>query len=241
VACKQWNNLPATETTNTGTLENPPHLSSNTFTKLRFREVNHGGIFQWVFAKIQCMHCEDPACKAACLVGALQKTDFGAVVYDDRRCIGCRYCMMACPFGVPTFMWDSRWPWIRKCTFCADRQGAGLQPACVTTCPTGALKFGDRERLIVEARERVAADPEHYYDHIYGEKEVGGTHWLYIGPIPFEELDFPNVSTEAVTTNPGHAMGAVPIGLIAVAATMSGIYWLTKRRQSVSKEKTSKE
>jgi len=239
VACKQWNELPAGETTNTGTIENPPHLSEETFTKLRFREVDYNGKFHWVFAKIQCMHCQDPACVAACLVGALQKTEFGAVVYDDRKCIGCRYCMMACPFGVPTFMWDSRWPWIRKCTFCADRQGAGLQPACVTTCPTGALKFGEREDLITEARERIAAHPGEYVDHIYGEKEVGGTSWLYISPVPFEELGFPTVDEEPVTVNPGRAMGAVPIALLAVAAATTGVYWLTKRRQNMSQAQAS--
>ena len=234
VACKQWNQLPAEKTSNRGTLENPPQLSARTFTKLRFREVEHDGEFHWVFAKIQCMHCEDPACVAACLVGALQKTKDGPVIYDDRRCIGCRYCMIACPVGVPTFEWDEPLPWIRKCTFCADRQGGGLEPACVTTCPSGALKFGEREELIAEARERIAAHPGEYVDHIYGEKEVGGTSWLYLSPVPFEELGFPNLKYEAVTVNPERAMSGVPPALIAVAALMSGIYWLTKRRNRLS-------
>jgi len=239
VACKQWNELPAEETTNRGTLENPPQLSARTFTKLRFREVEHDGEFRWVFAKIQCMHCEDPACVAACLVGALQKTKDGPVIYDDRRCIGCRYCMMACPFGVPTFEWDKPLPWIRKCTFCADRQAAGLEPACVSTCPTGALKFGEREELIAEARERIAAHPDKYVDHIYGEREVGGTSWLYLSPVPFEKLGFPNLKYEAVTINPERAMSAIPPALVAVAALMSGIYWLTKRRNRLSEMESS--
>jgi len=247
VACKQWNELPTMEMekdgvlqerpedwVNNGTLENPPHLSADTFTKLRFREIERDGQFHWVFAKIQCMHCEDPACAAACLVGALEKTENGPVIYDDHKCIGCRYCMMACPFGVPTFMWDSRWPWIRKCTFCADRQGGGLEPACVSTCPSGALKYGDREALIEEARERIAVNPEKYVDHIYGEKEVGGTSWLYLSPVPFEDLGFPTMNSEAVTVNPSRAMSAVPPALVAVAALMSGIYWVTKRRQKMS-------
>ncbi|MBL7119239.1 MAG: 4Fe-4S dicluster domain-containing protein [Dehalococcoidia bacterium] len=247
VACKQWNELPTMEMEkdgvlqerpkdwiNSGTIENPPQLSADTFTKVRFREVEHDGKFHWVFAKIQCMHCEEPACVEACLVGALEKTKDGPVTYDDRKCIGCRYCMMACPFGVPTFEWEKRWPWIRKCTFCADRQGGGLEPACVTTCPTGALKFGEREDLIVEARERIAARPDEYVDYIYGEKEVGGTSWLYLSPIPFEKLDLPTLGTEKVTINPERAMGAVPPALVAVAALMAGIYWLTKRRQKLS-------
>ncbi|MCJ7522040.1 MAG: 4Fe-4S dicluster domain-containing protein [Dehalococcoidia bacterium] len=237
VACKQWNELPAEETTNTGTLENPPKLSAHTFTKLRFREVEDNGKFHWVFAKIQCMHCEEPACAAACLVGALQKTEEGPVVYDDRRCIGCRYCMMACPFGVPTFEWDEAWPWIRKCTFCADRQSGGLQPACVTTCPTGALELGERDELIAVARSRIAAHPDEYVDHIYGENEVGGTSWMYISPVPFEKLGFPTLGMDAVTINPERAMSAVPPALIAVAGLMSGIYWLTKRRNKLSRER----
>lgn len=241
VACKQWNQLPSEETTNRGTIENPPQRSASTFTKMHFTELEYEGKFRWVFNKTQCMHCQDAGCKAACLVGAFQKTDDGAIIYDDRRCIGCRYCMMACPFGVPTFMWESRWPWIRKCTFCADRQGGGLEPACVTTCPTGALKFGDREELIKEARERIGAHPGEYIDHIYGEHEVGGTSWLYISPVPFEEIGFPTLGTEAVTVNPGRAMSAVPPALVGVAALMTGVYWITKRRQKNHSKSGSQE
>ncbi|RLC93269.1 MAG: hypothetical protein DRI40_08945 [Chloroflexi bacterium] len=235
VACKQWNGLPAEETVNRGTYENPPHLSGKTFTKVRFTEIEDNGRLQWVFTKIQCMHCVDPACVAACLVGALQKRDDGPVIYDKGRCIGCRYCMMACPFGIPTFEWWDRWPWIRKCTLCVNRwPGTDQEPACVAACPTGALKFGDREALIEEARERIAAHPGKYVNHIYGEKEVGGTSWLYLSAVPFTELGFPNLGEEAVTVNPARAMSAVPPALVAVAALMSGIYWLNKRRQRMS-------
>ena len=241
VACKQWNELPAVATTNRGTYENPPQMSAYTFTKIRFTEIEDAGKFQWVFAKVQCMHCEHPACVEACIVGALQKTEDGPVVYDDRKCIGCRYCMVACPFGIPNFEWDKPLPWIRKCTFCADRQGGGLKPACVTTCPTGALKFGEREELITEARERIAAEPGKYVDHIYGEKEVGGTSWLYLSPIPFEKLGFPTLGSEAVTVNVERAMGAVPPVLLGVAAVMSGIYWLSKRRDKMNQAKANDE
>ena len=244
VACKQWNELPAEATTNTGTCENPPRMTAYTFTKIHFTEIENNGKLQWVFNKLQCMHCEHPACVEACIVGALEKRADGPVTYDDRKCIGCRYCQVACPFGIPNFEWDKPMPWIRKCTFCADRQGAGLQPACVTTCPTGALKFGEREDLIAEARERIAAEPGKYFDHIYGEKEVGGTSWLYLSPVPFEKLGFAKHSFEPVTINAARAMGFVPPVLLGVAAIMTGIYWLTKRRQKISqaeggdKEKT---
>lgn len=244
VACKQWNELPAVATTNTGTYENPPRMDAYTFTKIRFTELEDNGKFQWVFTKHQCMHCEHPACVEACIVGALEKRPDGPVTYDDNKCIGCRYCQVACPFGIPNFEWDKPLPWIRKCTFCADRQGGGLKPACVTTCPSGALEFGERDDLIAEARERIAATPGRYVDHIYGEKEVGGTSWLYLSPVPFEKLGFESHGSEPVTINAARAMGAVPPVLLGVAAAMTGIYWLTKRRQKINqaeggdKEKT---
>jgi len=234
VACKQWNELPAVATTNTGTFENPPRMDAYTFTKIRFTELEDNGRFRWVFTKLQCMHCEHPACVEACIVGALEKRPDGPVTYDDRKCIGCRYCQVACPFGIPNFEWDKPMPWIRKCTFCADRQGAGLMPACVTTCPTGALNFGERDDLLAEARERIAKAPGRYISHIYGEKEVGGTSWLYLSPVPFEKVGFASHSSEPVTVNAERAMGAVPPVLLGVAAAMAGIYWLTKRRQRLN-------
>ncbi|KPK23409.1 MAG: hypothetical protein AMJ70_03555 [Dehalococcoidia bacterium SG8_51_3] len=240
VACKQWNELPAETTANGGTYENPPKLSAYTFTKIRFNEVDDGnGKLRFVFTKLQCMHCEHPACVAACPVGALQKTPNGPVTYDDNKCFGCRYCMVACPFGIPSFEWDKPLPWIRKCTFCADRQGGGLEPACVTTCPTGALKFGEREELLIEARERITASPGKYINHIYGENEAGGTSCLYLSPVPFEKLGLPNLSSEPVTVNVERAMGAVPPVLLGVAAAMSGVYWLVKRRDRMGCEKVN--
>ena len=234
IACKQWNELPSDATTNRGTYENPPRLDAHTFTKIRFNEVENDGTFHFVFTKVQCMHCEYPACAAACPVGALQKTDNGPVIYDDNKCFGCRYCMVACPFGIPNYEWDTPLPWVRKCTFCADRQSGGLKPACVSTCPTGALKYGEREELIAEARQRIAEHPSEYVNHIYGEKEAGGTSWLYLSPIPFDKLGFPNIDSEPVTINAERAVGAVPPVLIGVAAAMTGVYWLLQRRQKLS-------
>jgi formate dehydrogenase iron-sulfur subunit len=208
-------------------------MDACTFTKINFTELEYNGRFRWVFNKTQCMHCEHPACVEACIVGALEKQPDGPVTYDDHKCIGCRYCQVACPFGIPNFEWDKPMPWIRKCTFCADRQAAGLRPACVTTCPTGALVSGDREVLLAEARQRIASSPGKYVDHIYGEKEVGGTSWLYLSPVPFEKLGFASVGSEAVTINAARAMGLVPPVLLGVAATMTGVYLLTKRRHKL--------
>jgi formate dehydrogenase iron-sulfur subunit len=238
-ACKQWNQMPATATTNYGTYENPPQLSATNFTKIRFTETEDNGKFHFVFTKLQCMHCEEPACATACPVSALQKRPEGAVTYDDKRCFGCRYCMTACPFGIPTFQWDTPTPWIRKCTFCFDRQSGGLKPACVTTCPTGALKYGERDELLVEAHQRIQDAPDKYVDHIYGEHEVGGTSWLYLSPIPFEKLGFKKLQDEAVIVNAERAMSFVLPVLGSMAVLMTGIYWVAKRREN-NKAQTGK-
>ena len=247
IACKQWNEndefIPTeqngVQSFNWGSYENPPQLSTRTWTKMRFTELEHDDKFHWVFNKLQCMHCLQPACVEACPVRALQKTDDGPVVYDDSRCFGCRYCMVACPFGIPTFQWEKTVPLVRKCTFCTDRLGEGLEPACVKTCPTGALKLGEREELLTEARERIAASPDKYVNHIYGEKEVGGTSWLYLSPVPFEKLGLPTLSPEPVIVHVERAMAAVPPVLLSVTAVMSGIYWLAKRRDRISQEKAA--
>jgi formate dehydrogenase iron-sulfur subunit len=229
-ACKQSHKLPETIKPDN---ESPPELSTNIWTTLRTRKSDN----EWFYAKRQCMHCEHPACVEACPVGALQKTPEGPVVYDIHKCFGCRYCMVACPFGVPDFEWGDPIPWIRKCDFCADRLAAGLEPACVDACTTGALTFGSRNELIAEARERIKAEPAKYTDHIYGEEEAGGTSWLYISTMPMEKMGFPSLESKPVTLNAQRAMGAVPPVLLGVAAAMSGIYWLVKRRIHMSREK----
>jgi len=228
-ACKHAHNLPETIKPDN---EHPPKLDSNIWTTLC--TMKNGN--EWLYAKRQCMHCEHPACVAACPVGALQKTPEGPVIYDAQKCFGCRYCMVACPFGVPDFEWEDPTPWIRKCDFCADRLAAGLEPACVDACTKGALKFGVREELIAEARERIADEPAKYIDHIYGEKEAGGTAWLYLSTIPLEKMGFPSLEFRPVTLNAQRAMGAVPPVLIGVAAATTCIYWVIKRRNQRSKE-----
>jgi len=230
-ACKQWNGLPAESTHNVGSYENPPRRSAKTWTTVTFNEVSEGKGFQWVFAKRQCMHCEHPACASACIVGALHKTAQGPVAYDGTKCIGCRYCMLACPFGVPTFEWDKPIPYIRKCTMCEDRQAEGKEPACAAACPTGAIAFGERDALLREARSRIRTYPHEYVDHVYGEKEVGGTSELYISSVPFEKLGFPILGYEPISHYADFAMLGVPPTMIAVGAAMGGIYWFVKRRE----------
>jgi len=144
-----------------------------------------------VFVKRQCMHCLQPACASACLTKALLKTDEGPVVWRAGKCMGCRYCMISCPFDMPKAEYGSPTPRIQKCDLCASRLAEGELPACVENCPAEALTFGRRSELLAEAHRRIAEEPEKYEHHIYGEREAGGTSWLYLAATKFEDLGFP--------------------------------------------------
>lgn len=230
-ACKQWNELPAESTRNLGSYENPLRRSAKTWTTITFNEVEEENNFYWIFAKRQCMHCEYPACASACIVGALKKTAQGPVAYDGSKCIGCRYCMLACPFSSPTFEWNKPIPYVCKCTMCDDRQAEGMDPACAATCPTGAIIFGERDELLQEAHSSIRSNADRYVDHIYGEKEVGGTSELYLSSVPFEKLGFPVLGPERISRYADVAMLGVPPTIAAVGAVMGGIYWFVKRRE----------
>jgi len=264
VSCKAWNELPGVKTQlpvgNLG-LQNPTVLSSKTFVVITYHEIEDdkapGGL-RYVSAKRQCMHCDEPACASACPVTALHKTAEGPVVYDSKKCIGCRYCMWACPFGVPTVEWDKLAPAIRKCTGCYDRIGqpppalrnghpltadeskrfaaAHAIPACVKQCPAGALIYGEREDMLAEGKRRIAAAPARYVKHIYGEKEAGGTGALYLSSVPFRELGFPEVGTESYPARSKVALSAVPPAVIAVGAALGGTYALARRRDEVARK-----
>ena len=229
VACKQWNELPAVSTEQGGTYENPPDLSPDTWTVVKFREIGENGTFKWVFSKWQCMHCLQPACVTVCPTEALYKTEEGPVLYDENRCIGCQYCRTACPFSIPRFDWEKERV-VRKCVMCADRIENGLEPACVKTCPPGALSFGEREAAIAKANE---AEAEGAY--VYGRDEVGGTSWIYISDIPFDELKFPAVGTESYPSH-SRVIWASQIATIVVGAAALGIYSLYLRRKKMEGE-----
>lgn len=153
-----------------------------------------------VFVKQQCMHCLRPACVSACLVGALNRQPDGAVTYDADKCIGCRYCMVACPFEVPAYEFsDPLAPRVRKCTLCASElESDGKIPACAEICPPMAISFGKREEILKLAHEKIAQEPDHYIDHVYGEHEVGGTSVLYLAGMPFTALGFPELGTKPI-------------------------------------------
>jgi Fe-S-cluster-containing dehydrogenase component len=187
-----------------------------------------------VHVKRQCMHCFEPACASACLVGAFRKTPEGPVIYDDSVCIGCRYCMMACPFGAPAYTYDEpAAPVVRKCTMCFERIAEqGGRPACAEICPVEAITFGRRCDLLALARSRIARDPERYVDHIYGEHEAGGTCVLYIADRPFEELGFPpDVGTTPYPELTKGFLSAVPLVLTIWPALLMGAYAFTKHRE----------
>ncbi len=194
VACKQWNQLPATKTKFSGTYQNPPKLSGTTWTLVNFIEpaksrTEFDGDPQWLFRKQQCLHCADPACVKACPTGALTKLDNGIVYINQAVCAGCKYCVEVCPFQTPKA--DHKTGTARKCWMCLDRVLNGLQPACATACPTGAVVFGDRKAMLSKAKKRVVDLKKQYPKsdpYIYGEKELGGLGVLYLLPENDPEL-----------------------------------------------------
>jgi formate dehydrogenase iron-sulfur subunit len=189
------------------------------------------------FVKSQCMHCVDPACASACLARALEKTPAGPVVYHGDRCLGCRYCMVACPFDVPKFEYESATPFIRKCTFCAGRQSQGLDPACTSVCPSGALTFGTRAALLQEARRRVYGSPDTYAQEIYGELEAGGTSWMYISDRPLAQVGMnPGVPNVPFSSLAQPALAAVPFVLTLWPPLLMGLYTFSQRRKSLDVE-----
>jgi formate dehydrogenase iron-sulfur subunit len=187
------------------------------------------------FAKKQCMHCVEPACVSACPARALEKSAAGPVTYTTNRCLGCRYCMVACPFDVPKFEYQKAQPYVRKCTFCASRQAEGRMPACTEVCPTGALQFGSRAELLEEARTRIYQHPDQYVHHIYGEHEAGGTSWLYISDVPLEDLGLKaGVSTTPYPELTKTALSAVPVVMTLWPPLLMGLYTFAHRRDAVA-------
>ena len=223
-ACRDWNKT-APERDESGLYDAPRKLSADTWTIIQLYE----GQDEFSFVKHQCMHCIEPACVSACPVHALTKTDTGAVTWDAGRCIGCRYCMLACPFHIPRFEWDVPIGDIAKCTLCQDRLLEGKGPNCAEWCPTGALISGKRDELVAEAEDRLAANPGTYVDHIYGKDDAGGTSVLYLSSVPFVKLGFPELGDEPVaevSENVGNIV--IPGIIIGGPLLLAGIRYLAK-------------
>lgn len=187
VACKRWNDLNAVSTSISQNWTNPPDLSPQTYNYIRFVEKGKGEDFEWDYATVRCMHCLQPACANVCPVHAITKYQEGPVVVDQTKCIGCKYCVAACPFGIMKY--DQQKNKVFKCTFCFDRIREGLQPACTQTCPTAALKFGEREDIIKEATARSVE----INSYTYGKEEAAGTSVIVVSKVSPTDLGYPSV------------------------------------------------
>ena len=243
--CRNWNETQA-EWDPQGIFDTPVDLSGDTWTVIQLYQDqaadDPADRANWSFVKRNCMHCLDPACVSACTVGALQKTAEGPVIYDTERCFGCRYCMVACPYQVPRYEWDTTTPLVQKCTFCygtvqrdgsthaKNRLAQGQGPACVEACPTGALQWGTREEILADAKTRVDEEPGKYYeDRVYGEHEAGGTLQLVLSHVPFEKVGLSKLDPQPLPSLTDTVNWAVPTIFIGMGGLMSAIYKVRSR------------
>ena len=228
-ACSEANALPVPDIGDTSALDKIRKTSVTQLTVVNRYKTDKGE----VFAKKQCMHCNQPGCVSACPVNAMKKRADGAVTWDT-NCMGCRFCMVSCPFDIPKFEYQSATPKILKCTLCWERLKKGQKPACVEACPAEALTFGARRQLIEEANRRIYTESWKYISHIYGEREVGGTGYLYISAVPFEQIGF---RTDLGTTPyPEFSKGflySIPIVLLLWPAFLIGVKTMTSRKDEL--------
>lgn len=225
LACKESNQLPGAD-------QVPQALASDAYSFVeRVEVITADGESTTRYVKRQCMHCLNAACVSACPAAAMYDSGEGPVIYRADRCLGCRYCQVGCPFGVPRFDWqDGIAPTISKCWMCYDRLQAGGEPACVEACPAGAVRFGRRSELLIQARAQIATHPDRYVDHVFGESEVGGTSVVYLSDVPFEQLGFPlDLPDVAPPEQTEKVMSALPFVIGGMAALMSGTAFYTHR------------
>ncbi len=215
-----------------GLWDAPEDLSGNTRTLIKlFREGE-----KWSYIKYSCMHCQKASCVSACPVKAMTKDpETGIVHYNKDNCIGCRYCQIACPFNIPKFQWDRAVPQIVKCDFCRDTnlKEKGI-PACAEVCPAGAIQFGKRGELLHEARERLRQNPERYVQHIYGEREVGGTNHLYLAGVPFARLGLPELKSEAPASFSERIQHTIYKGFIAPVALFASLFAIAVKNRKTA-------
>lgn len=192
------------------------------------------------FVRQQCRHCLEPACVSACLVGAMQKTPEGPVIYDQDKCMGCRYCLVACPYGIPRYEWGQAVPYVRKCTLCYERLREGKVPACVEACPEKATIFGDRSELLQEAHRRLEANPGKYVPQVFGEHEVGGTSVLYLSDIPLDFLSWQSeLDDRPLPDRTWASLKKVPPVILGMSGLMAGISWIVGRRMKIAAQSNS--
>jgi Fe-S-cluster-containing dehydrogenase component len=232
VACAEAHGLPVPDQSDESVFEKQRQTSITQWTVVNRYKTEKGE----VFTKRQCMHCNQPGCVAACLVKAMQKREEGPVTWDG-NCMGCRYCMVSCPFDIPKFEYNTWNPRIHKCNLCYERVKEGKQPACVEACPAEALTFGTRKGLVEEAKTRIYQNPDNYYHHLYGEYEVGGSSYMYLSAVPFEQIGF---RTDLGTTSyPKFTTGflySVPVVLLLWPAFLLGVSQITKREEEIRRK-----
>lgn len=220
VACGEQNGMKIPDIINDAALETRRTTSDKQYTVVNRYETDKGE----VFVKTQCMHCYQSACAAACPTVAMEQTHKGPVIWKSGRCIGCRFCMVSCPFNMSMFEWDEWNPKMQKCHLCFERIEEGKKPACVSACPTDALMFGTRVKNLEIARHRIYSHPDKYVHHIYGEHEVGGTGYIYLSAVPFDQLGFrTDLGTRPYPEYTKEFLYSVPMILFGVPAFLLGI------------------
>ena len=227
VACHEANDLPP---------DNREYVLHDAPTSLNDRTKNIIKLYkddqQRSYVKQQCMHCIDPACASACMIGSFQKREFGIVTWDPNRCIGCRYCQVACPYHIPKFEWDEAAPRIIKCELCNHRIAEGKIPACCDVCPRGAVIYGTHKELLAEAKRRLAENPDKYVPKIYGEHDGGGTQVLYLSHIEFDKLGLPDLGDEGtahLNRKVQHGIYQGMIAPVAMYAVLGGVMLRNRR------------
>jgi formate dehydrogenase iron-sulfur subunit len=237
-ACNVVNELPAPEKSfdDLAVLEESRRTNGGTYTVVNGFKQGDGT--SPTFVKTQCNHCLEPACASVCFVKAFRKDKTGAVTYDASLCVGCRYCMVACPFNIPAYEYDEAFtPRVMKCTLCKPRIEKGQLPGCVESCPKEALTFGSRTQLIKEARRRIERFPDRYVDHVYGETEMGGTSWLYLSGRPFSDIgmreDLGITPAPSLTAGP---LSAVPIIVGLWPVLLTGIWAISRRKDQIAEQ-----
>ncbi|MGC8723952.1 MAG: hydrogenase 2 operon protein HybA [Acidobacteriota bacterium] len=239
VACREANDMPPERTAlGGGIYDSPISLDGQTRNIIKLYEGTDG---KSSYMKAQCMHCLDPACVGACMIGALQKREHGIVTWDGSRCIGCRYCQVACPYLIPKFTWDRAIPKIVKCEMCVQRIDQGKIPGCCEVCPRSAVIFGKYEDLLAEAKDRLKKKPDRYYPKVFGERDGGGTQVLYLSKagISFTDLGLPALGDTPVPELSQEIQHAAYKGFIAPAVlyvVLGTVIWRNKKAEAKGKE-----
>ncbi len=229
VACKEHNDMPVDDRLDP-LYDMPTKLSDRTRNIIKLYQEGD----RRSYMKQQCMHCIDPGCVNACMIGSFKKREYGIVTWSPDHCIGCRYCHLACPYEIPKFEWDKRVPRLIKCELCNHRIAEGNGPACCEVCPRHAVIYGPYAELLEEARRRLRDHPGRYIDHIYGEKEAGGSQVLYLSHVPFEKLGLPTLSEKPVGQVVREVQHGIYKGFVAPVALYAilGSVMLRNRRQN---------